>query len=295
MARVKMSIFAKSKRSSGVRLAGLTGVTMVAFAGNSVLNRMAVGQGLIDPMLFVALRCGAGALALVGLMALQGRPWAGWVGRGSGVAGLTAYLAGFSLAYVALDAGTGALILFGTVQITMFAGALIGGEAVPPRRWAGAGVAFGGLVVLLAPAGVAPSGLHAVLMAVAGVGWGVYSLAGRKQTDALAATAANFGLAAPGLVGLALLMPGHWSLAGVALAVLSGAVTSGLGYALWYRVLPELGAARAGLAQLTVPIIAAAAGVLFLGEAVSLRFGLAALLVCAGVLIGTRQSGFPRR
>ena len=282
-----------------MRLILLTALTMIAFAGNSVLNRMAVGQGLIEPLAFAAVRVLVGAIVLAGLVALRRRGWPGWAGRGAGVGGLSLYLIGFSLAYAGLDAGTGALILFGSVQITMFAGAVAGGEVVPRQRWIGAAVAFGGLVLLLAPAGVVPSLTHAALMAGAGFGWGVYSLAGRGQADALGATAANFALSVPVVVGLALALPGdwmgHWSGTGVALAVLSGAVTSGLGYALWYGLLPVLGAARAGLVQLTVPMLAALGGVIVLSEPLTLRFVAAAGVVLGGVVLGSRQSGLAKR
>lgn len=277
------------------RLGLLTALTMLAFAGNSVLNRMAVGGGHIDAMGFAAVRVAAGAVVLALLLLISGRSWPRWQGRAAGVVGLSVYLLGFSLAYVALGAGTGALILFGAVQMTMFAGALASGEAVPARRWAGAGVAFGGLILLLAPSAAAPGVVHAALMLAAGVGWGVYSLAGRGEPDALAATTANFVLSAPLVVGLALVLPGERSLAGIGLAALSGAVTSGLGYALWYAILPQLGAARAGLAQLTVPVIAALGGLLLLGEGVGWRFAAASALVLGGVLLGTRQSSLARR
>ncbi|MDP3263112.1 MAG: DMT family transporter [Tabrizicola sp.] len=277
------------------RLGLLTALTMLAFAGNSILNRMAVGGGLIDPMGFAAIRVVAGAVVLVLLFGVSRRKWPRWQGRLAGVVGLSVYLIGFSLAYLALGAGTGALILFGAVQITMFAGALVAGEAVPPRRWAGAGVAFAGLVVLLAPAAAAPSLAHALMMLAAGIGWGIYSLAGRVAPDALAATTANFVLSVPLILGLALALPGEWSLAGAGLAALSGAVTSALGYALWYAILPELGAARAGLAQLTVPLIAALGGLAMLGEGIGLRFALATALVLGGVILGTRQSGLTSR
>lgn len=264
-----------------MRIFLLTGLTMLAFAANSVLNRMAVGAGRIDPVTFAVVRLAAGALVLALLVLWRGRAWPGWQGRLPGVAGLLLYLFGFSLAYLALDAGTGALILFGVVQITMFAGAWIGGEGLPPRRLAGAALALGGLVLLLAPKGgaLAPQ----LFMAAAGVGWGIYSLAGRGQKDALAGTAWNFVLALPvGLVALAFAVPA-WSGEGVALAMLSGGVTSGLGYALWYRVLPELGAGRAGAAQLTVPVIAALGGFALIGEAPGLRFWAGAVLVLGGV------------
>lgn len=279
-----------------MRLILLTALAMCAFAANSVLNRFAVGMGQIDAVSFAVLRllAGAGTLAvLVGLRAARGGVvWAGWPGRLAGVLGLTVYLFGFSLAYAALDAGAGALILFGAVQITMFAGALASGDAVPRLRWAGAGLAFGGLMVLLWPGtGVPLSVMHAGLMAVAGVGWGIYSLAGRRAGDPLAGTAANFVLAVPlGLAaGLALgIMPAGSTGLGVALALASGAVTSGLGYALWYSVVPRLGAGRAAVAQLSVPVLTAAAGVALLAEPVDARFMLAAAFVLGGVALASR-------
>lgn len=281
-----------------MRLALLAALVMVAFAANSVLNRMAVGPGLIDPISFAVVRLAAGAVVLALLVwARGGLRWAGWGGRGAGVAGLLIYLFGFSWAYGRLDAGAGALVLFGVVQITMFAGALQAGEAVPARRWAGAGLALAGLAVLLAPAGGGDLAGYAAMVA-AGVGWGVYSLAGRGVPDALAATAANFGLALPlGIIaGLALGMtPGTATGAGLGLAVLSGAVTSGLGYALWYAILPALGAGRAAVAQLTVPLLAAAGGAVLLAEGVGLRFALAAVLVLGGVLWASVPQSDSRR
>ena len=264
-----------------MRLFGLTLLAMLAFAANSVLNRMAVGAGRIDPVVFAAVRLTAGAGMLGVLLAWRGRVWPGWRGRATGVGGLLVYLFGFSAAYLALDAGTGALILFGVVQITMFAGAMLDGEHLPTRRLGGATLALVGLVVVLAPKGgaLAPQ----LAMAAAGLGWGVYSLAGRRQSDALAGTAWNFLLALPfGLIAL-VFWAGGWSGEGVALAVISGAVTSGLGYALWYRVVPELGAGRAGVAQLSVPLIAAAGGFGLIGEMPGPQFWLAAILVLGGV------------
>ena len=185
-----------------------------------------------------------------------------------------------------MPAGVGALILFGGVQITMFAGALILREVVPPRRWAGAALAFGGLVWLLWPAGgVAPDPLGAILMAAAAFGWGVYSLLGRGATDPLRATAGNFVFAAPLGLGLLAVLPDGVTLSGAGLAVISGAVTSGCGYALWYAVLPQLGSSRAAVAQLCVPVIAALAGLMLLGEVISLRFIMASALVLGGVLL----------
>jgi drug/metabolite transporter (DMT)-like permease len=280
-----------------MRLFLLTALTMLAFAGNSVLNRWAVGPGHIGAVEFAVIRLVAGAVVLAVLVLWQrgGLGWPGWRGRGAGVLGLSAYLLGFSLAYRGIDAGTGALVLFGTVQVTMFAGALLSREAVPIRRWAGAGLALGGLALIAAPGEAAV--LPLALMVAAGVGWGIYSLAGRGAADPLAATAWNFILSVPLVLPLGLAagmaVPGAQ---GVLLAVVSGAVTSGLGYALWYALLPRLGAARAAVAQLTVPVIAALGGAVLLAELPGLRFWLASLLVLGGVALASLPyRGFTRR
>ncbi|MGL4237920.1 DMT family transporter [Tabrizicola sp.] len=269
-----------------MRLFLLTALTMAAFAANSVLNRWGVGRGYIGAVEFACIRLVAGALVLAMLVLWQrgGLAWPGVTGRLAGVLGLSVYLVGFSLAYLGLDAGTGALVLFGMVQVTMFAGAFVTGEAVPARRWAGAGLALGGLALIAAPAeaGLPPGPL--LLMALAGMGWGFYSLAGRGATDPLAATAWNFLLSVPLVLPLAVgLGFDRPDATGIALAVVSGAVTSGMGYALWYVILPTLGAARAGVAQLSVPILAALGGAVLLTEVPGLRFWAAAVLVLGGV------------
>lgn len=273
-----------------MRLFGLTVLTMIAFAANSVLNRMGLAQAGLDPVLFgtVRLMAGAAMLALLSFILRGGVPLGGR-GRLIGVLSLSLYVFGFSMAYTALDAGIGALVLFGMVQVTMFAGALWLGERVPAIRWAGALVAFAGLVWLLWPGGgVTLPFIQAGMMVLAGVGWGIYSLNGRGAGDALQATAANFVLAVP--IALILLLAkgmGGANAAGLLLAVLSGAVTSGLGYALWYAILPKLGATRAAVAQLTVPVIAIAGGVLFLGEVPSLAFLMATTVVLVGVALSS--------
>lgn len=283
-----------------MRLVLLTALTMTAFAANSVLNRAGVGAGLIDPVGFAVVRllAGAGMLALLvlGRRLATGRPiWPGLPGRAAGALSLLVYLFGFSAAYGALDAGTGALILFGMVQITMFAGALLARERVPARRWLGSGLAFLGLVYLFAPGSGANASLsHAGLMAAAGIGWGIYSLSARGATDPLGATAWNFVLAVPVallLVAALPVSPGAVAATreGLLLAAVSGALTSGLGYALWYAVLPALGAARGGVAQLTVPLVALAGGMVFLGEALTLRFLFSAVLVLGGVAIALKS------
>jgi len=276
-----------------MRLFLLTALTMIAFAANSVLNRLALKGHEIGAMDFAAVRLVAGAVALLGLALLAGRGLGHWSWRRAvGAASLLAYMLGFSRAYLALDAGVGALILFGGVQITMFAGALVAGEVLPARRWAGAVLAFAGLLWLLWPRGqgTGQEVMPAVAMAVAAVGWGIYSLNGRKGGDPLAGTAANFLLAAP----VAVLVAVGWradvqaTWPGILLALVSGAITSGMGYALWYAILPRLGAARAAVAQLTVPVIAASGGILLIGEGLSTVFVLAAALVLGGVAIASR-------
>ncbi|MGB3176854.1 MAG: DMT family transporter [Albidovulum sp.] len=270
-----------------MRLLILTAVTMTAFAANSVLNRLALKGGMIDALDFAAIRLASGAFALWVLLRLTGRvlprgDGLPWLGAGA----LLLYVTGFSLAYLALDAGAGALILFGGVQITMFAGAIAVGEHVPPRRWFGAGLALLGLAWLLWPSEVGSLPFWPALsMAAAALGWGVYSLAGRGGADPLAKTTGNFLLAAVAVPGLVLLADRALppSPAGIGLALVSGVLTSGLGYALWYRILPALGAGRAGVAQLSVPVIAALGGAVFLAEVPDLRFLLASAVVLAGV------------
>ncbi|MCV2882254.1 DMT family transporter [Actibacterium sp. XHP0104] len=269
-----------------MRLILLTILTMIAFAANSVLNRLALTDGAMGPAAFAAIRLGAGAVMLAVLVLTSRRGGMGLFGpgRATGVLSLTLYMLGFSFAYVSLPAGLGALLLFGGVQVTMFAGAVIGGDEVPPLRWLGAGVAFAGLAWLLWPAGVsAPPLVPALLMAAAALGWGIYSLVGRGAADPLQSTAANFLLAAPLAVIVFALRPDQVSAQGMALAVASGAITSGMGYALWYAILPSLGASRAAVAQLTVPIIAMAGGMAFLAEPLTTRFVIAAALVLGGV------------
>lgn len=273
-----------------MRLALLTALTMVAFAANSILNRLALADGAAGPADFAALRLVSGAVMLCMLVALRDPARLRGSASLRGAASLATYMLGFSFAYISLDAGVGALILFGGVQITMFAGALIGGERPHALRWAGAAIALGGLAWLVWPTGaVRPDPAGVVLMAAAALGWGVYSLIGRASRDPLAATAANFLWAAPAALAVWLIWDDGSGMTGwgALLAVLSGAVTSGLGYALWYSVLPALAASSAALAQLTVPVIAALGGAVLLGEALTARGAVAGALVLGGVALGT--------
>lgn len=267
-----------------MRLFLLTSLTMTAFAANSVLNRMALADGDGDAVTFAAIRAISGAIMLLVLVGWR-RQWpakpdwrqALW---------LMVYLYGFSMAYLALGSGIGALILFGMVQITMFVGAALAREALPPRRLFGASLAFAGLVWLLWPTQHDTLPLVPVgFMVLAGIGWGLYSLGGRSVRDPLGQTALNFAIGAPLAVALLMLKGVSLSNEGVLLAILSGALTSGLGYALWYQIMPQLGSGRAAAAQLTVPVIAMAAGVVLLQEALTGRFIIAALLVLGGVTI----------
>ena len=278
-----------------MRLALLIALTMCAFAANSVLNRMAVDGGHADAASFAMIRVLAGAAVLVLLARAQRRPLPLAPGRRrlTGAVSLAVYMVGFSVAYRSLDAGLGALILFGVVQITMFAAASLSGVPPGAQRIAGALIAFGGLAIVLNPLGAHHADLTgALFMIAAGIGWGIYSIAGRSEPDALAATAANFCLALP-LTLLAPLLSGaelHADAGGVALAVVSGAVTSGLGYALWYSLLPRLDASVAAVLQLSVPVIAVVAGILILGETLSLRVIAGAVLVLGGIALS-----LPRR
>lgn len=274
-----------------MRLALLTALVMVAFAANSILNRMAVGPGHIDAISFAVIRALSGAvmLALLVLMQRKALRLVG-PGRAIGAGSLALYLIGFSFAYIQIDAGVGALILFGGVQVTMFAGGLIGGERPPIPRWIGAAVALAGLAWLIWPNGPVALPLAATAaMLAAAFGWGIYSLAGRGAKDPLSETAANFVLGTP-LCALPLVFVGvdlgGVTATGIALAILAGAVTSGLGYALWYAVLPSLGASVAGLLQLSVPVIAALGGVLILSEDITLRLIGAGALVIGGIAYG---------
>ena len=278
-----------------MRLFLLTWLTMIAFAANSVLNRMALADSAMEALDFGVIRIVSGAVTL-GLLTilLRGGVRLGRARRASGVISLLVYIFGFSLAYRALDAGVGALILFGVVQITMFAGALIKGERPSVNRWVGAGVAFAGLAWLMWPGQGAQVPIVATgFMALAGIGWGIYSLVGRSANDGLSETAANFILAAPVaiLVALVIVTGSDLAMKGVLLAVLSGAVTSGLGYALWYAVLPQLEASIAAVAQLTVPVIAMAGGLLFLAEVPDWDFVIGAVLVLGGVGLSLVKRG----
>ncbi|APE42685.1 EamA family transporter [Sulfitobacter alexandrii] len=268
-----------------MRLALLTALTMIAFAANSVLTRAAIDGGHIDPSGFALVRVLSGAVVLGMLMTLRG----GSLpllrrSRLPGAFSLAAYMVGFSLAYLTLDAGLGALILFGVVQIAMFTHGALRGAAPGTRQITGATVAFAGLVIALWPgSGDNSDPVGAALMVIAGLGWAAYTILGRGATDPLAATTANFLLCLPILLVLLMSSGLYFSATGLALGMVCGGVTSGLGYALWYSVLPRLEQATAAIVQLSVPVIAIASGALLLGEAIDGMLILAAVLVLGGI------------
>jgi drug/metabolite transporter (DMT)-like permease len=242
----------------------------------------------MDPFVFAVIRVAAGATMLAVLVAMRGQsPFADLPNRWRGALALAVYMIGFSWAYLSLGAGLGALILFGSLQMMMFGWAIVQGQSVPTMRWIGAGFALAGLAVLLWPSGAAVvpfAGTVAMIAATAG--WAAYTILGQGARDPLAVTAGNFILCLP-LVALSLLLAGSGVLSagGIAVAVIAGAVTSGMGYALWYRVLPALPTTTAAVAQLSVPVIAVLAGVIFLAEPLSFRLIMAGLLVLGGIAV----------
>lgn len=275
---------------SGWRIASLTALALAAFAGNSLLCRAALRDTAIDPTSFTLVRIAAGAVALallVGLRSPQALRAGSWR---SGLA-LLGYAIAFSWAYTGLSAGTGALILFGAVQASMIGWGWLRGERLRAVQALGLALALAGLVGLLLPGLTAPPLLPAALMVGAGICWGVYSLRGRGGGDATAATAGNFLRALPFALLLSVLMLGQARVdsAGLWLAIASGALTSGLGYAIWYRVLPLLRASSAASLQLSVPVLTALAGVVLLAEPLSLRLVLASLAVLGGIALVLRR------
>ena len=267
----------------------LTAIALVAFAANSVLCRLALERPRIDAYSFTAIRLGSGSLALWLLIRVQQPRRRGGRGSWRGAGSLLLYALPFSLAYLALDTGTGALLLFGSVQLTMLGAGIAAGERPGTLEWLGLVGAAGGVVYLVSPGVAAPDPFGAALMVVAGVGWGLYSLSGRSASEPLLSTASNFHRAALVVVPLTALAWTRLSLSldGALLAVASGALASGVGYSIWYAALPHLTATRAAMVQLAVPALAAAGGVLLLGEVLTTRLVLASAVILGSIALGT--------
>jgi drug/metabolite transporter (DMT)-like permease len=291
---------------SRLRLLVLVPMAMLAFAGNSLLCRLALKHTAIDAASFTAVRLlsGAGMLWLVVRLTRRaassesksGAPPGNWLSAGA----LFVYAAGFSLAYTSMSAATGALLLFGSVQATMIGYGVWRGERLRTLQWVGLALALAGLVMLMLPALQAPSLLASLSMMSAGAAWGVYSLRGKSTTEAATSqslhsptevTAGNFLRTVPMALLLALLMANKLTpdFAGMGYAVASGALASGLGYAIWYQALPALKATQAATVQLSVPVIAALGGVLLIGEALTAPLVLASMAILGGIALVIRQ------
>jgi len=268
------------------RVFTLTLLAMIAFASNSLLCRAALKHTSIDAATFTFVRIFSGAAVLWVLIKMRkvtskesGNWWSGLA--------LFVYAAAFSFAYVDLAAGTGALLLFGAVQATMILWGFGKGERLDAIQIVGLLLAAAGLVVLLFPGLAAPPIGGSILMLAAGLAWGVYSLRGKSSRDAIAATAGNFLRAVPfaALVSVLMLPKMHLDSLGITYAVISGAITSGLGYVIWYAALADLKAASAATVQLSVPVLAATGGILLLGEPITLRYAIASIAVLGGIFL----------
>ena len=287
----------------------ITFITLVAFAANSVLCRWALMDQTIDPLSFSIVRMLSGALTLLILLTLSSNAKRKQVKAAdsntsiytkvrtqfdlTAILTLLVYMFGFSFAYLTLGAGLGALVLFVAVQFTMIAAHLLAGNRMSSIEWVGCLLSVAGLVYLLMPTGTTGSSdlISIILMALAGVGWGIYTLAGKKSTNALQSTTANFGFGSLVILALLSLLAFIPSVAeqisiteqGLIYAVLSGAVASGVGYSLWYYVVKKLNTVVASIAQLSVPVIATLGGVLLLSEPVTMQFVISSTIILLGI------------
>ena len=282
-------------RSTATSTVFLTCISLVAFAANSVLCRIALGRGLIDAASFSSIRVISGAVVLLLIVAPRWRRQGYRRVDPQAASALFFYMIFFSYAYTSLSTGTGALILFGAVQLTMFIVALRTGEEFTFFSWVGLALAALGLIYLVLPGVTAPDPLGAAFMTIAGIAWGWYSLRGRGVTDAVGATANNFLFSIPPVIVVSLFFfqTAQASAAGAGLAVASGALASGLGYAVWFAALPGLTTTRAATVMLSVPVIAAFGGVVFLTEAVTTRLLLASLAILGGIWLILVQKSRP--
>jgi len=266
----------------------LTGLALVAFAGNSVLCRLALGESTIDASTFTVIRLLSGAIVLLGILKFNSRP-NGLNTKGDWPASfmLFLYAVTFSFAYMTLETGTGALILFGSVQITIILVSFISGNRLLITEWMGVSIAFVGFVYLVLPEVTTPSVVGFSLMTIAGMAWGIYTLKGRSSTNPLGDTTYNFLRTTPFVLVLIIVAvhSSHYSSKGIVLAVLSGGVASGIGYTIWYMALGGLSATQAAVVQLFVPVIAALGGVVVMAEAITLRLSLSAMMILGGILL----------
>ncbi|MDE1152136.1 MAG: DMT family transporter [Micavibrio sp.] len=269
-----------------IRIFILTLLSLLAFAGNSFLSRLALkGQGM-DAASFACIRMVSGALTLwllTQLLSRNGKPGGNW----TSAIWLLIYALPFTFAYVTLPAASGTLLSFGMVQLTMIGAGLWRGERLSSRQWCGLALAIGGILALLLPSASTPPLRPSIMIMVAGLGWGVYSLRGRSSSDPLRDTAGNFLRAAPLCLVCCLpfLSGVKWEPHGAVYAVLCGVVTSALGYVIWYQALQKLSATVAATVQLSVPIIAAMLAVAFLGEPLTMRFMLTSITVLGGIAL----------
>lgn len=282
-----------------MRVLLLVSLAMLAFAANSILARLALSDQVVDPLAYTGIRLVSGGAMLLAIIWLRNRRALLAIGRsGSWVqtAALAGYALAFSLAYGWLGAATGALILFASVQVGMVARAIASGDRPGTLEWVGLALAMGAFVYLVSPGLAAPDPIGAILMVISGLCWAAYSLLGRGSSQPLEDTAGNFLRATPlGLVllagGLMMAQP-QWQ--GVALAMASGAIASGLGYAVWYAVLPSMSRTRAAIVQLSVPVLSALGGVLFIREMLNMRLAVSSLVILGGIAIATLAAGHRR-
>jgi len=264
---------------------------MLAFSGNAVLTRAALATYNMDPELVLLLRVSSGAITLLFICYLRKYSLKIFSNLHlKTAAALSLYLVGFSYAFTGLETGIGVLIQFGVVQLVMFASSFLSDQQVPKNKNIGAIIAFTGLIYLLWPSGDFTLDLtSSVLMAIAGMAWGIYSILGKNAVSAISSTTASFLISTPICLLFVLLLPNDsdfsWSSTGALLAISSGSITSGIGYALWYYVLPKIPSTNAAVSQLSVPLIAAAGGMIFMQELITLKFVLSCILVLGGIAI----------
>ena len=270
------------------RIVLLTGLALVAFAANSVLCRLALGEKAIDASSFTIIRLLSGAIVLLILFKIKNNELSS-NSKGSWYSGIMLFLYAitFSFAYITLDTGTGALILFGSVQITMIALSLLSGNRLHFTEWLGVIIAFAGFLYLIMPGVTAPSTTGFLLMTVAGVAWGIYTINGKGSKNPLSDTTFNFLRTVPFIIIMLLvvLKDVNFTSKGILLAIISGGVTSGIGYTIWYMALKGLTSTQAAVVQLLVPVIAAFGGVIFIFEKITFRLTISSTMILGGILI----------